>query len=144
MTSVLSILFLKGPFLTFFDNSGSALKLSIAGLIRITENGSHELSGNTLIIYIPGLIVPAISLVIIFLFKNRKLQLAATRILMLIILTFLAVSIIYTFIILSGFNAEIESWYKLLIPVLQLIFSYLAFRGIKKDDDLVKSYDRLR
>jgi hypothetical protein len=30
------------------------------------------------------------------------------------------------------------------MPVIQLILSILAFRGIKKDDQLVKSYDRLR
>jgi hypothetical protein len=30
------------------------------------------------------------------------------------------------------------------LPFLQLIFSILAYRGIKKDDQLVKSYDRLR
>jgi len=30
------------------------------------------------------------------------------------------------------------------VPVIQLILVALAYRGIKKDDDLVKSYDRLR
>ncbi|MBK9390219.1 MAG: DUF4293 domain-containing protein [Bacteroidetes bacterium] len=144
LTSVLSILFLKGPLLTFFDNSGSTLQLTKTGLIRFLENGTPERIGETWMIYIPGLIIPAISLVTIFLFKNRYLQLLFIRILMLVILTFLTTSIIYTFILLSRFNVEIDSWYRLLVPVMQLILTYLAFRGIKKDDDLVKSYDRLR
>jgi hypothetical protein len=144
MTSVLSVLFLKGHFLTFFDNSGSVFQLTMNGLIRISENGSPEKIGETWVIYIPDLIVAAISLVTVFLFRNRSLQLAITRFLLLIIFTFFTASIIYTFLILSKFSAEIDSWYKLLIPGLQLVLSYLAYRGIKKDDDLVKSYDRLR
>ena len=37
-------------------------------------------------------------------------------------------------------------WYliRIVIPVVNLILLLLASRGIKKDDDLVKSYDRLR
>jgi len=31
----------------------------------------------------------------------------------------------------------------IILPVMLLV-SYLAYRGIKKDEDLVKSYDRLR
>jgi hypothetical protein len=32
----------------------------------------------------------------------------------------------------------------MILPLAILIFSILASRGIKKDDQLVKSYDRLR
>ena len=34
--------------------------------------------------------------------------------------------------------------FRIVIPVVNLILLLLASRGIKKDDDLVKSYDRLR
>ncbi len=144
LTSLLSIIFLKGAILTFFDNSGTLLKLTLSGLMRFTADNSPEKIGEAWMIYIPVIIVSVLSLISLFLFKNRNLQLAVTKIVMGLIIISIAVSLIYTFMILSGSNAEIDNWFKLLIPIVQLIFSWLAFRGIKKDDDLVKSYDRLR
>jgi hypothetical protein len=67
-----------------------------------------------------------------------------TGILILLISIFIGASLAYSFNIISKYDAEFASWYKLLIPVIQLILSVLAYRGIKSDDDLVKSYDRLR
>lgn len=144
LTSLLSLLFLNGAYLTFFDNSGTLLKLTLSGLMRFTADNSPEKIGEAWMIYIPVIIVSVLSMISVFLFRNRNLQLAVTRILLVLIFISIAVSLIYTFMILSGSNAEIDNWFKLLIPIVQLIFSWLAFRGIKKDDDLVKSYDRLR
>ena len=50
----------------------------------------------------------------------------------------------YAFYVTRNFNAEMLPALNLVIPVLMLIFTYLAFRGIRKDDRLIKSYDRLR
>jgi hypothetical protein len=43
-------------------------------------------------------------------------------------------------------SAGVMFFYRLpfIFPVISAILTYLAFRSIKKDDDLVKSYDRLR
>jgi hypothetical protein len=46
--------------------------------------------------------------------------------------------------IVTKFDAEIIPGFKMILPVLILITSILALRGIRKDDRLVKSYDRLR
>jgi hypothetical protein len=140
----MSIIFLKGVCLTFFDNLGSQINLTFSGLQKISENGVVEKIGDAWIIIIPGLIIPSVSLVIIFLFKRRDLQLILVRILMLLILIFIAASLGYTFYIISKYDADPGNWYKLLVPVFQFVLVLLAFRGIKRDDDLVKSYDRLR
>jgi peptidoglycan/LPS O-acetylase OafA/YrhL len=144
MTSVLSIIFLNGVYLTFFDNSGYIFNLAITGLHKIAENGADEKIGDAWLIIIPGLIIPALSLIAIFLFKRRDHQLILVRILMLFILIFIAASLVYTFYIISKYDADRGNWYKLLVPVFQFLLVILAIRGIKRDDDLVKSYDRLR
>jgi len=144
LTSVLSIIFLKGVYLTFIDNSGSQINLTLSGLQRISENGLGEKIGDALVFSVSGLIIPAVSLITIFLFKRRDHQLILVRILLLIILIFIAASLGYIFYIISKYDADPGNWYKLLVPLFQFVLVILAFRGIKRDDDLIKSYDRLR
>jgi hypothetical protein len=50
----------------------------------------------------------------------------------------------YAISLMHAFRLTIIPGFKMAIPVLNLIFSVLAYRGILKDDRLVKSYDRLR
>jgi uncharacterized membrane protein YidH (DUF202 family) len=57
---------------------------------------------------------------------------------------FVIASIHVSFNIVSKFEARIIPGFKMILPILILIISILAYRGIKKDDQLVKSYDRLR
>jgi hypothetical protein len=144
MTSLLSLLFLKGSYLTFFDNSGIAITLTLTGLFKTFAASESGNSGIALIILILAVIIPLLSLATIFMFKRRNIQLLNTKILIALIVAFIAASIIYSINVISKFDASFGSWYKLAIPPLQLIFSVMAFKGIKKDDDLVKSYDRLR
>jgi len=144
LTTVLSILFLKGAYLTFFDNSGSHIELMLTGLYKLNVTGESVRTGGTLEIFIPAILIPSISIITIFLFKKRDIQINLTRILILIISVFLVASIARSSVILSKYDATPDSWYKIATPLLQLLFSILALRGIKKDNDLVKSYDRLR
>ncbi len=50
----------------------------------------------------------------------------------------------YAIEISNKFTLKIIPEAKLVIPVFILIFSILAYRGILKDDRLIKSNDRLR
>jgi peptidoglycan/LPS O-acetylase OafA/YrhL len=90
------------------------------------------------------ILIPIISLVTIFVFKNRKIQMRLAIFLM-ILCTLLVIALIHgSIIIISKFGANITPGYKMLLPLVVLILSVLAYLGIKKDDRLVKSYDRLR
>jgi len=144
LTSLLSILFLKGSYLTFFDNSDTVINMMMTGLFKSGAISGPEKIGDVWIILILGILIPFCSIIAIILFKKRDLQLVLVKILIAIIAAFSIASFTYSFMIISKYDASFGSWYKLLIPILQLIGSVLAFRGIKKDDDLVKSYDRLR
>jgi hypothetical protein len=90
------------------------------------------------------ILIPVLSVITILLFKKRSLQIWLVRFLIILVVAFIIVSGILIFIVITKYDSEIQPGLKMLIPLLQLVFSVLAYRGIKKDDILVKSYDRLR
>jgi hypothetical protein len=84
-----------------------------------------------------------LSLGTIFLFKNRKLQFVLGRVNILINL-FLLGLLIYLSLIVSGETAVSEKGIGMFLPILAILLLVLANKAIKKDEDLVKSVDRLR
>lgn len=76
-------------------------------------------------------------------FKNRKNQFVLNRLNM-ILNVFLLGFFVYRSLNLSGETLVSEKGIGMLIPVFSIVFLVLANRAIKKDEDLVKSVDRLR
>lgn len=103
--------------------------------------GSEEIIMPLLILLI---LIAAISFVTVFLFKNRKLQIKLSMVLLILSIVLLLAVATYAFLLSGKYNAQLQLRVNLIFPVLVLIFSILAHRGIKKDEELVKSYDRLR
>ena len=89
------------------------------------------------------LISSLLSIVTIFLFKDRHLQFVLGRINMLINFYLLGV-LIYVSQTLSGETAVSEKGIGMFIPVIVILLLVMANKAIKKDEDLVKSVDRLR
>jgi len=90
-------------------------------------------------------IIGILSIVSLLSFKNRKLQLLLTS------LNFLAIglliSLLYVFSLgMDYFGPSGTSSFKISLGLILLIISFnvLAFRGIKKDEELIRSMDRLR
>ena len=84
-----------------------------------------------------------LSFVTIFLFKDRKLQFVLGRIIILINLFLLAL-LIYVSLTLPGETSVSEKGIGMFLPILAILLLVLANKAIKKDEDLVKSVDRLR
>ena len=84
-----------------------------------------------------------VALVTIFLFKNRQLQFVLNRLNILINL-FLLGLLIYLSQTLSGEASVSEKGIGMFFPIIVVLLLVLANRAIKKDEDLVKSVDRLR
>jgi len=102
-------------------------------------DGDLDLYDNVILLSV--LIVAAtFSLICIFLFKNRKLQMNVNFgiIILCIILTGLAAYFSFGTGVAASFGIG------LFIPIIAITFCFLAYRGIKSDDDLVKSSNRLR
>jgi len=84
-----------------------------------------------------------ISFLDIFLFKNRKLQFVFGRLVILINL-FLLGLLIYVSLTLPGEISISKKGIGMFLPILVVLLIVLANKAIKKDEDLVKSVDRLR
>jgi len=95
------------------------------------------------------LISCVLSIGIIFLYKKRKLQLTLCRLNLLLYLSviftvFYSSDKALTSIIKLGMEAELHYKAGAILPIVSVILVFLASRAIKKDEDLVRSADRIR
>lgn len=104
---------------------------------------SYKITDNTLLAIINGAI-GVLSLLAIFLFRQRNLQLRLCNVVLLLLC--ILVGFLFFLADTMGTNLEqrISYQYGAYFPLLQLVFTFLATRGIRKDEELVRSADRLR
>tara|TARA_B110000046_G_C12910271_1_gene362517 strand:- start:656 stop:952 length:297 start_codon:yes stop_codon:yes gene_type:complete len=76
----------------------------------------------------------------IFFYKKRKIQLLLNRIQIFVHLLVLIILLI-SFKFWVGFSTE-DLW--LLVPSSSVLLLLLANKGIKKDENLIRSFDRIR
>lgn len=92
-----------------------------------------------------GLLIGSVlfTLYSIFSYKKRKLQFVLNR--LSIILNFVLLGVfVYRSLSVSGETLVSEKGIGGLIPIISIVFLVLANKAIKRDEDLVKSVDRLR
>ena len=102
-------------------------------------------SENTLLIVMAVLFIVSALLTInaIFQYKKRQLQFVLGR--LTILINFIIIGILVYFSQnLSGEITVSEKGIGLIIPILTIVLVALANKAIKKDEELVKSVDRLR
>lgn len=87
-------------------------------------------------------IVGIISIVTIFLFSNRKLQMRLCALGILLDIVWYAY-FMYLFLIISS-QTQLHFKFSVVMPLISLIFLVLARKGIKADEELVRSMDRIR
>ena len=85
-----------------------------------------------------------LALISIFSFKNRQNQFVINRLNMILNLILLGL-FVYRSLNLSGETPEVsEKGIGMFLPIISIVLLVLANKAIKKDEDLVKSVDRLR
>jgi lysylphosphatidylglycerol synthetase-like protein (DUF2156 family) len=137
---------------TFFKISGYTTDfktgLTETGFSRtlLTENGQMSEAANTLLsstILMTGLV----ALICVFLFKMRKWQM----ILSLVNFLFMAVILFSMYRYSLGMDypfvgekstSSFTPW--AFVPLSLFVLNFLAYRGVKKDDELIRSIDRIR
>jgi hypothetical protein len=144
LTALLSSLFLKGNILTFKKDSGTDIVMNIKEAYQLTETGNIGLIQNQIPALIILVTVMLLSLIAIFFYRKRKLQMKLTMGVLLLTFAFIAVVIFYSVSVIDKYQVVPVLGYKMFIPLLMILFGILAFRGIRKDEELVNSYDRLR
>ena len=111
--------------------------------IIVSEEGTVIVRNDEPIII--GLIFGSILLtfISIFSFKKRKSQFVMNR--LNIILNFFLLGVfVYRSLTLSGETLVSEKGIGVFLPIISIVFLVMANKAIKKDEDLVKSVDRLR
>ena len=147
LASLSGIMTLILPFAYFLEADIELGEFGVFGLLNVQSN-IFELRDPFKIpswIFSVLAVVPSASA--IFLYKNRSTQLKVTRLAMLLNLAFivyLAFSIESIKGQLYGDSVSVLYYSGFYMPVIALPFLFLAIRGIKKDDALVKSLDRIR
>jgi len=109
----------------------------------INIDGVEVFADNEMLVSIAMYMSAILAIWSIVQFKNRKTQFVINRLNM-ILNVFLLGFFVYRSLNLSGEALVSEKGIGMLIPVFSIIFLVLANRAIKKDEDLVKSVDRLR
>jgi len=104
-------------------------------------------------------LITTLSIVTIFLFKNRRIQLFLVRFMLLLLLLYIGLFFFYYVEILENMSGGIASYpYGLtvpsteiqmptiifIVPLASAILLFMASRGIISDEKLVRSIDRLR
>lgn len=109
----------------------------------IHVDGTEVFANNEMLISIAFYVSAVLAIWALVQFKNRKTQFVINRLNM-ILNFFLLGFFVYRSLNLSGETLVSEKGIGMLIPVFSIIFLALANKAIKKDEDLVKSVDRLR
>ena len=144
LTTILSVLFLTGNIFRLIYGEASELIMNFRGIFEANGKESFELIGKAIPLSLPAILVPLTSLVAIFLFKNRVLQLRITLALIIMEVMLLAAATCYCVHFIRHFDATLIPGLRMFIPFIAIILSILAYRGIRNDENLVRSYDRLR
>ncbi|BDW93050.1 MULTISPECIES: DUF4293 domain-containing protein [Flavobacteriaceae] len=129
------------------------LYLLIVGLISgilpfflnlwVEVDGKEVYAQDQVLVSLVFYVAAVLSVVSILLYKKRQNQFVVNRLNMILNL-FLLGFFVYRSLSLSGETVVSEKGIGMLIPVFSIVFLVLANRAIKKDEDLVKSVDRLR
>jgi len=144
MTTLFSTLFLWDKILRFKDDLHNQFYIKLGGIFKVTDSAVTENIEKMIPVTFLLLLIPLVSIITIFVFKNRKLQMRITAGLTGLIIIMIIVLAVYSLYMIRNYNAVFSPGINLILPVLMLICAFLAYRGIRKDEELVRSFDRLR
>jgi hypothetical protein len=93
-----------------------------------------------------GYLIIALTVICIWMYKDRKKQLILGRVNYFLLLAYIVVISLSIERVINAPGASTEVSYNvsLFLPLFALGFLFLANRAVKKDEDLVRSLDRLR
>ena len=115
----------------------------------VYEMDARQLSGqeetvSTIGLFIVGALSALTALITIFIYKKRVLQVKLIRLGSALALLFIAYAVYLGFDFSTQLNAQWRPSIVAALPVISIILNCLAIKGIKADEALVRSLDRLR
>lgn len=140
---VLSVIFMTGSILTFINSQGQTAEITFADVKTVPEAASFKPEVSMIPFAILSVLIPVCMLMAIFLFRKRKLQVKIALGTLCLEIVVIGTAIYYYFHF-KRLGWEVIPGLRVTIPVVSVILTFLGIRGIRKDENLVKSYDRLR
>ena len=142
-TATIFCLFLF-PFIHFTDFDGIAKAIKATGVYQ-NLNGQVVQTKPYLALTIATVIMGLIPFAIIFFYKNRKKQIILSYITILLILAYSFWLVQTAKQEVGNLTLEFENYgIAVLLPSLAIFFIILALRGIRHDENLIRSTNRLR
>jgi len=143
LTTILAVLFLTGNFFHFSGNEGSRFIMKITGIYRSSSDSLVLIEKNFPVLLIAA-IIPLVSLIAVFLFRNRKLQMKAIVLLIMLQILLVGTCGYYILEIIKPENGNMVPVFRMFLPAINLILGVMAYFAVRKDEKMVRSYDRLR
>jgi hypothetical protein len=125
------------------EQTATIYELSYKGLMQLSASGSNLLANTWMLTAIMA-IVPLLSLITIFLFKKRLLQIRLIFFNIVLMAGYYGLLFIYLW--QMGKSLEAGMFIELVsaFPLVNIVLSFMAIRAIGKDEALIKSLNRIR
>ncbi len=136
------IAFLFSP-LASYSAASLMYSLKVMEFNDMGDMGQSMFVNTMPLVIVTGIFV-ALLAIIILLYKNRPLQAKLAGVSILINTVMIFLGFWFTDAMGEKINAQANYEYGAIIPVISLLFLFMAMRGIKKDEKLIRSMERLR
>ena len=136
-TGVLMSITLVFPLLVF-QSGGMVYEMNALQLL------GQEEAVSTIGLFIVGALSALTALITISFYKKRGVQIKLTQLSSVLALLFIAYTIYLGFDFSTQFSAQWRPSIVAALPVISIILNCLAIKGIKADEALIRSLDRLR
>ena len=139
---ILPLAYIESPASVSSDATGvQGLSSVMYCALIYNSNVSEYTVGTVTLLAVITVAAAIISFANIFFFKNRRHQMRNCRNAQILLLLWCGLC---AWIVYSEYKAGFTPQFALCLPVVSIILLQLAYMGIKHDDDLVRSADRLR
>jgi Domain of unknown function (DUF4293) len=129
------------PFAELLSSDGQLFIFSFNGLSIDNEEGMYLLTIPPIILLV---LTTLISLVSIFLFKKRVIQMRMNSLNIFLMLGYLGLNYYYIHNFSKQLDGVVSYEITAIFPFVAAVLTYLAIRAIGKDEALIRSMDRIR
>lgn len=142
INSILIAVGFNFPIAKFYESARFS-SFYLYGLIASDGEIIYPISSFLILIFVLSIIIFT-SIITIFRFKNRQYQIKLCNINIIISLIYFLLMLYFILRFKNALNSDLTIEFGFVTPLIGVILIYMAKRGIKKDDDLIRSADRIR
>lgn len=141
-TTIFAVLLFFIPMATLYIPGDFSYAFYTGKVIQLSE--TPKLMGWNWYSMVLNILIVLTALVTLFLYKKRFLQMRLSIVNMILQLGLLILMLLQIKVRAGEINAEWSANTGFIFPLIGIIFTWLALRGIIKDITILKSFDRIR